>query len=325
VQLTMYWPKTMLLFALTVLGCTSQPMQSSLKTAFGTLDAEFPQPGEWPFVGAIVVVWHPEDGSPLPMGAQCTGIRLPGQLILTNAHCHRPGLAQSQITLGWTNRYRAIKPDATQLRVNQSKSGYVFQGDLAQDIQDLPLLDLSEHPLYRRDGVLDYQIFEITSPSNDDSYVELAAHSSDVITDGASLLLSHPAGLPLLQSSKCRRFLKQEEYLHDCDSLKGSSGGALLSAEHGHLVGLHKQGYGSNDPAIFDKHGTFEESNQIVARECAALPQPQIEECQRTELATAYNKAVPISSILDDLQKNAPWLIERMGKSRLSRPLPIPR
>lgn len=313
----MFWPTAIIFFALTAAGCTSKPAQSSLETAFGTLDADFPPQGLWPFVGAIVAVWHPEDGPPVVMGAQCTAIKLPGQLILTNAHCTRPASSNTQITLGWTNRYRAVNSDITQLKINQRKNTFEFRGDLAEDSQDIPLLALRSQPLYRHEGVLDYQLLEMTSPSSDDdSYVDLLTDSEAVSPDGPSLLLSHPAGLPLLQSSKCRRILSQGEYLHDCDSLKGSSGGALLSADQGQLVGLHKQGYSHNDPAIFADRGAFEDPSELVARECAALPRTQREECQRTSLATAYNKAVPIARILDDMEKNAGWLLERIRRAQ---------
>jgi hypothetical protein len=239
-------------------------------------------------------------------------------MILTNAHCTMPDFGNTQITLGWTNGFRASNPDARQLAVDSSRNMFIFRGALAQELQDLPLLTLSKQPLYRRKGALDYQIFALTSPAEEKSFASLTDLLADDVPEGESLLISHPSGLPLLKSSACRHFLHHGEYLHDCDTLKGSSGGGLFSASNSQLVGLHKQGYGNNDPTIFKDRGEFEDQAEMVARDCADISPSQLKACQQTKLTTAYNKAVPIASILRDLKTHAGWLWKRIQDGQTS-------
>lgn len=263
-------------------------------------------------VGALIAVWSPLDDESVVMGVQCSAIRLPGRVLLTNAHCTPAVSKNNEIKLGYTNSLRAKDSSVSQLKTDTAAKSFVFSGELAVSQEKFPLIMLREPPLIRNDSILDYQIFELEPSADDNPDFDFLADFNDNLSTGASVLLSHPAGLPLMQTFACTRFVDQGEYLHDCDSLKGSSGGALFDAVSGRLVGLHKQGYSSNDATLFADRGYFETQDELIVRECKSSSIQHSEDCQKTHRSIAYNKAVPISRILADLKENAVWILERI-------------
>lgn len=295
----------------TLTGCKPGLEASTPASAFGQLDAEFVPLGNWDAIGALLAVWHPEEGHPVVMGSQCSGVLLPGRLILTNAHCTPASGNPPGISLRWSNAYRAKSVEIEQIRSYEQNTTISFQGDLVYSEQDLPSWGLSSRPVFRSGAELDYQLYDIEDGQDLVAEV-LPLDYGDSRSSGPSILVSHPKGMPLLQSGACTRKLQGDAYLHDCDSLKGSSGGAIIDPVTNVLLGLHSQGYSTNDPKVFAERGRFEEREELIAKECSQRSPPEREACFIDAKSKAYNRAIPLASILADLKARAPNLYARI-------------
>lgn len=92
----------------------------------------------------------------------------------------------------------------------------------------------------------DYLIMRIAGPSLPARAV--TPWCSESVVAGELTLLSHPGGGPLTYAGRCRvqesggLALKSGVFAHDCDTVDGSSGGALLDATRHCIVGIHNGG-----------------------------------------------------------------------------------
>ena len=98
----------------------------------------------------------------------------------------------------------------------------------------------------RQDGSYDYAILRYTGTPSEYLPVNLSRRPSpgDVLQ-----IFSHPSGVPLASSGTCQLlgdFETGTQFAHDCDTLGGSSGAAVLNGAF-EVVGTHAFGIESYD------------------------------------------------------------------------------
>lgn len=141
------------------------------------------------------------------------------------------------------------------------------------------------------DAFADFAVFALSQP-RPSAFVDLR----DVTPPAgeALFLYGYPNGLPLARSFHCRVMTAPSlgVLFHDCDSMKGSSGGLLVSAS-GAPVAMHLRASGQNDAAHFRRTGHFE-SPGSSGGDAGIVP--------------PYNEAVELAFVARRLEEQAPWL-----------------
>ena len=198
------------------------------------------------FVGRLDICLRTPDGLPRtikdrtgtareiksPFISKCTATLLPGNQLLTNAHCYYDQALQA---LGFTI--------VDQVRIN---FGYTEQ-DVTADVITLPVAN-TEAAIARH---LDAMILQIYGDANSAVGGHFPLDMATRVNPRQALtMIHHPRGAPLqFSSGTCQVHPAQARVSddmsllrHSCESTGGSSGALLLDARSLAVVGLHNTG-----------------------------------------------------------------------------------
>lgn len=201
----------------------------------------------------------------------CTASIISERHILTNNHC-APGSR------------KGIKIKRAQLLMN-------FYGEDKEHLAKSYRVRLRT---LEQDHALDYAIFEVEgNPAARFGKVKLAPRDPE---PGESLLIiHHPAGLPKHATrGSCRASapsaVRDNDILHRCDTLPGSSGSPILASNSGAVIGIHFAGSSFAGPGSYNfgkRLSRIAQKSTIIA----ALIQKDIAETTRQRREAAEKAA----------------------------------
>ena len=171
----------------------------------------------------------------------CSGVMLRAGVLLTNWHCG--GIEPLGSDQYWRNDI-----------VHDTIADISWDGDLvSREYEGVRLL--------AGDPSLDYALLQMRQLNGSGEVSPVTLSKSDIESNQRIYLIHHVEGMPK-QLSECHvtakvikdtRYAKNVEFGHNCDSEKGSSGGALFD-DHGELIGIHHAGFSlSSDCTQLDK------------------------------------------------------------------------
>ncbi len=161
----------------------------------------------------------------------CTATLVDQKLLLTNYHC----------VPGYRGQWKALKA--------QVRLGYLDRLEATGD-----KFSVSVKPV-EADRTLDVSVLRVTDEIPTQRYPPLDWKTETVRDKQRLFLLHHPLGMPLqLTNFRCQAAapaLNNGRLVHRCDTLGGSSGALLFSANSASVVGIHHTGLPSKRPRNF--------------------------------------------------------------------------
>lgn len=266
------------IFALTLMltGSSCQEKASSdIDTVFGEAELVFVGPDNDAPIStkkALGALYYRLDDGDLSynFSPHCTAFKISVDKIITAAHC----IKNNGMNLFYRSSYFASSDAILQF----THTGIIkaTSSESYEDITVQQVIHISNHQ--------DIAVLKLIKDS-----LSCIRYSEDVfVHEKNAVLLSFPQGQPLAKSTNCT--LTSKGY-HDCDSLSGSSGGAILDQNY-QLLGIHIKGYDTNDLKWYEKEQRFETQAEIVARICSFQS-----ECIAELSPRSYNRALLLSDL----------------------------
>lgn len=265
--------------------------------------------------------------------AYCNAVRISPRHILTAAHCEKPGRR-----IVFAPHYLSASSDASKLEFASLPTGprLMFVGELdAESKANSWAKEVDLGTAIYSNKTLDFAIFDL-GYSLGEGYAQLPK----VDFENKSLrLYGFPNGSPLTVAEDCTGEEMFGILRHDCDSLTGSSGGIVVDAT-GALIALHTFSAVVNKPGDGIAVGLFEDHAAIEARsssiidakgeeakdkmfwECRDLK--DLNEKRSCQIGKGLNRAIFISTILDDIETHAPLLHQDIFGCQQDRPINHP-
>lgn len=221
----------------------------------------------------------------------CSALRVSPRHILTAAHCARSDLI-------FDPKHVASPTDVSSFRVVTVGSivRLFFEGETISTPRWQSSLPRLGEPAYI-DQELDFAVFSLPA-SSQAAFIDLSAAES--AGERELSLYGYPNGMPLARASHCHATPSPRLgfLTHDCDSMKGSSGGLLVATEGGAPIAMHLRAEGMNEASYYQKTGQFEAFG-VACEEGSASNSTCTE-------APLYNEAVELSSVARRIEERAP-------------------